>query len=274
MRKKPLEICLYAAGAGAFGVLLRWLENQLAFDTLHLADPSAFHVMFPAFVLICAAVYARFMRQMRKQRLELPKAPEEALGSGQRIHMLAALAGGGLMLLGGLLTFGKSEIDKYVGMLRVLAVLAMLSGAAFPVVLYDLGRGKVRTNLLCALMLLPMLLYAVWLILSYRYNAINSVPLSYWPDMLVATVSMLAYFHLAGFAFHAPNTWRCLWSCMLSAMLCISSLADSRYTGMELILLATAVQMLLMTWIMVQNLRKTETPATEPAKVDDGFEHL
>ena len=32
MQKKSLEITCYVAGAGAFGVFLRWLQDQLAFD--------------------------------------------------------------------------------------------------------------------------------------------------------------------------------------------------------------------------------------------------
>ena len=29
MQKKPLEITCYVAGAGAFGVFFRWLQDQL-----------------------------------------------------------------------------------------------------------------------------------------------------------------------------------------------------------------------------------------------------
>ena len=53
MRTKPLELSLYVAGAGAFGVFLRWLENQLAFDEADLAKPSAFHVMVIVFLVVC-----------------------------------------------------------------------------------------------------------------------------------------------------------------------------------------------------------------------------
>ena len=131
---------------------------------------------------------------------------------------------------------------------------------------------KKLAALLCALMTLPMLLYALWLILSYRNNAINSVPLSYGLDMLTAILCMVAYFYMAGFAFEAPGTWLRLLFPMLSATACIMSLADERYLGMEMILLATAGQMLLYTWLLVQNLQEKKK---EPVvKKDDGFEHL
>ena len=42
--KKSLELACYIGGAGAFGVFLRWLQLQLAFNELGLPDPSAFHV--------------------------------------------------------------------------------------------------------------------------------------------------------------------------------------------------------------------------------------
>ena len=35
MQKKSLEITCYVAGAGAFGVFLRWLQDQLAFDEIY-----------------------------------------------------------------------------------------------------------------------------------------------------------------------------------------------------------------------------------------------
>ena len=59
---------------------------------------------------------------------------------------------------------------------------------------------------------------------------------------------------------------------MLSATLCIMSLADERYTSMQMILLATAGQMQLYVWLMVQNLQKVEKKKV--VRKDDGFEHL
>ena len=272
MRKKPLEISLYVAGAGAFGVLLRWLENQLAFDDLGLADPSAFHVMVPGFIIICCLVYWRFLRQMDRQNLYIPREPERALGTGVKLQLLLGGLAGAVMVLGGLLLFVKSETDKYVGMTRFVALLAALSGAAWPMAMLELRRRKPRAGLLCLLQLLPMLLYASWLILSYRNNTINSVPLSYGLEMLVLIVTMIAYFRLAGFAFGTPRPRRCMLAAMLGAMLCIMSLADERYMGMELILLASAGQLLLAVWILVQNQQEKERRVI--VKKDDGFEHL
>ena len=272
MRKKPLELCLYVAGAGAFGVFLRWLENQLAFDENGLADPSAFHWMLAIFLIVCAVVFWRFLQQMDRINLFVPKPFTEALGSSVGLHRLLRVAAGAVMAIGALLLFAKSETDPFAGMLRLMALLAFVSGVAYPIVLAEAEREEPRPALLCPLMLLPMVTYAVWLVLSYRSNTINSVKLAFWLDMLVAILNMVAYFRMAGFAFGAPKPWRALLAAMLSATVSIMSLADGRYTGMEIILLATAGQMMLYIWILVQNLRKKERKVI--VKKDDGFEHL
>ena len=72
MGKKSLELCCYVAGAGAFGVFLRWLQVQLAFNELGLPDPSGLHIVVLLFVAVCAAVFYYFIRRFAKARLYLP----------------------------------------------------------------------------------------------------------------------------------------------------------------------------------------------------------
>ena len=40
MQKRVMEISCYVAGAGAFGVFLRWMQDQLAFNEFGLPDPA------------------------------------------------------------------------------------------------------------------------------------------------------------------------------------------------------------------------------------------
>ncbi len=272
MREKPLELSLYAAGAGAFGVFLRWMENQLAFNEQGLADPSAFHFIVAAFLIACLVVFWRFLRDIDRKNFFISPVFREALFTDVKLQTALSVLAGFIMAVGALMLFAKSETDQYVGMLRLLSGLALLSGIAFPLVLLEARREKPRHGLLCLMMLLPMFMYAVWLILSYRNNSINSVPLAYGLDMLVAIVSMTACFSMAGFAFGSAKPQRALLLVMLSCSICLMSLADERYTGMELILLATAGQMLLYTWILLRNLKERERKVI--VKKDDGFEHL
>ena len=43
--KKSLELICYIAGAGAFGVFLRWMQLQLAFNELGLPEKSRVHAV-------------------------------------------------------------------------------------------------------------------------------------------------------------------------------------------------------------------------------------
>ena len=168
MRNKPLELTLYAGGAGAFGVFLRWLEDQLAFNEEGLADPSAFHFIVPLFLIACVIVFWRFQQEIERKHWAVPTELGKAMYSELQLHTALSILAGFVMVLGGLLLFAKSETDRFVGALRVLAALAMLSGIAFPLVLLEAKRTAPRLSLLCPLMLLPLLMYAAWLILSYR----------------------------------------------------------------------------------------------------------
>ena len=72
MQKKALELSCYVAGAGAFGVFLRWLQVMIAFNDQGLVDRSAFNVLVPAFVIAAAVVFLRFLNQDERNHLYVP----------------------------------------------------------------------------------------------------------------------------------------------------------------------------------------------------------
>ena len=62
---------------------------------------------------------------------------------------------------------------------------------------------------------------------------------------------------------------------MMGTMMCIMALADERYMGMQLILLASAGMLLLYTWILVRNLEQLPPKKIDDPAVDEGgFEKL
>ena len=74
MQKKPLEITCYVAGAGAFGVFFRWLQDQLAFDEAGLNEKSVFNFLVPLLVIAAALLFRRFVSDMKERRLNTPSA--------------------------------------------------------------------------------------------------------------------------------------------------------------------------------------------------------
>ena len=273
MQKKPLEISCYVAGAGAFGVFFRWLQDQLAFDEAGLNERSVFNVLVPVLALAAIWLFNRFLQQMKEQKLELPEEYCDALFNPGKLFTAARWAAGAIMIAGAALLLISSETDQHADLIRILCLLAFLSGAAFPLVLgaanYEFlaHEGLVRVG-----MLLPVLTYAFWLVLCYLQNAYNSVAWSYAMEILSIIAAMFGFFRVGGFAFRVPDGHKALFAAMFGTAMCIMSLADERYTGMQMILLATAGEMLLYNWIMLQNMVQVERKVV--VQKDDGFEHL
>lgn len=270
-----MEISCYVAGAGAFGVFLRWLQDQLAFNEHGLADPSAFHVMLPVYILICALVFRHFVKRYDKEKLVVPESFSAAFRNEGRLYAALRWGIGGLMVVGGIVLLMTSELNKYAGMLRILSIVAILAGASFTALTTLANRENVKPDLLCLLAFVPIFVYATWLIYCYRANSINSVIWSYVVEVGTVIMAMVAFFRIAGFPFNAPKYRRCLFDIMFAAMLCLLSLADERYLGMHIILFSSALMFLFYNWVLICNMQKAEEPAeVKPEISEDGFEHL
>ena len=271
--KKALEINAYVAGAGAFGVFFRWMQRQLAFED-GLVKGSVWNVIVPLSILVVGYVFLRFVGRFKNERCYLPDELEEALVSPGKLYTIVRWAVGILMCVGALAVLATCETDKNAVMLRVVALLAGLSGLSFSLLLSAANRKRVwmGPKVLCLFSFLPMLLFAVWLILSYKENAINSVIWDYSIEIITLCVGMVSFFRVGGFAFGQPNCWRAMFFAMFGAFLCIMSLADSRNIGLQIILLSAALMLINYNWIMVANLRSRE--AEEGEAPSDGFERL
>ena len=271
--KRALELNAYVAGAGAFGVFFRWMQRQLAFED-GLAKSSFWNLMVPLSILIVGYVFLRFVDRFRNQRCYLPDEFEQALVNPGKLYSAARWAVGILMCVGALAVLATCETDKNAVMLRVVAVLAALTGLCFPMLLSAANKPRpwLGSRVLCLFSFLPILLFGVWLVLSYKENAINSVVWDYAIEIVTLCVVMLSFFHAAGFAFGQPNTWRAMFFAMFGAFLCIMSLADSRNVGLQIILLSAALMLINYNWIMAANLRSKA--AEEKEIPSDGFERL
>lgn len=275
MQKDALEKTCYIGGAGAFGVFIRWLQTQVAFNDEGLPDPSVFNVLVPLAILAAGAVFFVFVRRWREKRYYLPAEFNRALFNDGLGYMALRWIVGGLMCLGAVALFARCEADKNVGFYRVLALLGLASGVAFPLILREAREEEPRIKLVCALSVAPMLLFAFWLVTCYKVNSINGVVWAYCIEVIACCALLLAFFRVAGFAFSSPDAWNSLFLCMFAPFLAIVSLADERYMGMQLMLLSAAGMLILYNWIMICNLkRKKVDPIAAAAAETGGFEQL
>lgn len=278
MHKRSLEITCYVCGAGAFGVFFRWLQVMMAFDEQGLNEKSAFNVLVPLIIVASAWLFRRFINQIRAERRYVDAEYCEALYNPGKLFTAARWVAGVVMALGALVLFVAAETDVDSELLRILAILAFCSGVTYPVVLGAANYDELaHVGMLRFFMLLPVLSYALWLIISYKQNSYNSVPGDYAIEMLSFIAAMLAYFRVMGFAYFVPDGRKCMFAVMMCAMLSIMSLADGRYMGMQMIILGTAIQMAIYNWVLIMNLKKREKkkPAEEELPMDDGgFRHL
>ena len=109
MQKKPLEITCYVAGAGAFGVFFRWLQDQLAFDEAGLNEKSVFNLLVPVLVIAAALLFQRFLSDMKERRLCAPEDFCEALYNPGKLFAAARWAAGVVMIAGAGLLLISSE---------------------------------------------------------------------------------------------------------------------------------------------------------------------
>ena len=274
MHKDALEKSCYVGGAGAFGVFIRWLQTQVAFNDEGLPDPSFFNVLVPLSILAALALFFVFVRRWREKKYYLPPAFNKALHNDNLIYAALRWFLGALMCLGAVALFASSETDRDVGFYRVLAVLGLLAGASFPFLLREANEEEPRLKLACLLHAAPMLLFAFWLVTCYKVNSINGVVWVYGVEVVACCFLLLAFFRVAGFAYASPNVWHSLFFCMAAPFLAIVCLADGRYMGMQLMLLAAAGMLMLYNWIMIANLRRKKTDPFAAAAETGGFEAL
>lgn len=272
--KKSLELACYIGGAGAFGVFLRWLQLQLAFNELGLPDPSLFHPVLFLYAVAAAIVFLYFVHRYEKQRLYLPDNFPEAFSNVGRLYLAARIVSGLLVSAGGILLYMQTEADRNSSDYRLIAILAVLSGIAYILWMTAANRDPQPSIwLLCLFSFLPMFFLAAWMVICYKINTINSVIWSFAPEMVAVAASMFAFFRLGGYVFGRPKWKHCLFICMFAAMLCISCLADERYLGMQIIFVGLAAQLLFCSWVMVKNFRKGDAPRKKE-KSTGGFESL
>ena len=260
---KSLEISCYVIGAGAFGVFFRWMQLQLAYEN-GLPGKSVWHAFVLLLIAASAAVFYYFIRNFEKAGLTVPGSFFEALSNKGRLFTVLRWLFGGILCAGSIMLFLTSELDANVTFLRVLSGFGLLCGISYPLLLSCANRPHAVSNTTVTLLaILPLFFICTWLLTSYKQNSINPIIWNYVLEVLTLIVVMLAFFRIAGFAYGVPDPKKCMFTCMLGAMLSLMSLADSRYLAQQIMFFAIALMLAMYNWIMIANLKTRKESAEQ-----------
>lgn len=266
MHKNSLKICGFTVGAGAFGMFFRWLQNQSVFEAdTGLVKPSALNIIVPLVIALAAVLFFGLLKGLRKQGYCAPESFYEAFAQNSKAYTAASWVFGVLMAVGGAASLRGTAAVPMSALYAVFALLAVLSGLSFPLVCAA-PRSRYSPGLICVLMTLPIILFTLWLILSYRVHASIPAVWSYAIEILSLSVALVAFFLAAGYAYGVPRPMPTMFMTMLAAFMCIMSLADAGSFGQKLVFAASAGMFVLYAWTLAGNLG---IASPDEARTDD-----
>ena len=251
MQKEAWTYSLTGAVLGAFGLLLRWLQREMIIDETSLPVRHALiSVLFVLFLFAAAAGLWILSGRLGGDRSS--EEPEEALAVFHPIPMIL-LGLAGLAALGGALLMVVGDGSAF---LRFSALAGVFSAAVLVLYPYlprwgDFGAG---------LSLVPVVFFSLWLIVSYKDNAVNPIVWDYGPLILAISATLYAVYRLCGYLYYRIRSRRTVFACALAVMLCLSVTMDEIAFGIRILLAGWAVGLGTICWILWRNMR-TESPA-------------
>lgn len=260
MQKKPLMFCGFTAMMGIFGAFLRWLQNMLAFEeeTQLAVTYSPWHFIVILYLVGFAIFLWQFVR--RYKTYEMPMQYPDAFRCNSKFWKASAILFTVIMVLGALIAMFRSvTTDKgniFELVLGLFAVVCAINFMAF----VDGTHGKNPRNGGFASIVI-VLFFCYRLIATYKAFAADPVVWHFAIQLLAVSAALLAFYYIAGFAYKAPKMLPTLFFSNLGAFLSITSCADDVSIGHNLIAVATAGILLLISYAQLSNLYLPEETA-------------
>ncbi len=253
MQKKSWTFVCYAFVTGAFAMFLRWLQliNCFEEDTGLFISGSA---LTPAFIIMLFIACAGILVMSLLFRLTSDE-PAQAFRVKSPLCMVFTALLSLVMLVGAILLFIQSGSMCAELLFRLLAVLAIAAAAAMFVVINRMSSGR-ADNVSCFCFVVIVLFYCLWLVASYKSHDSDPVIWDYWPEILALASGTLSWYYLAGFAFGRPRPRATVFFCGLSFILELVCMPDDRSASLSLLLIAPALESLMLSWILIRNLQR------------------
>ena len=264
MRKNALINSCYVCAAGAFGTFFRWLQNQSCFDAeTGLLNPSALNYIVPLSIIGAAILFYFLVKKLKKQKLEPPKDIFDVFNGTSIFYPIVFIVIALVTFVGSIVTLFNVTGEKYATVYRLIALLAAASAVTFPLICSS-RRKRYMPAIIGIFMCIPIIVFSVMLLLCYKINSSEPVIWSYCIEIVTCCICILAFFRNAGFAFERPMPYRAIYLSMLAAFMCFTTLADSRYIGLQMIYLGFAGMLVTEIWMIISNMRKPAAAEESP----------
>ena len=268
MQKKALSTTIYVIAAGAFGAFFRWLQNQSAFEAdTGLLTKSVFNYLVPLVMIAAAVLFRSLIKKLKAEGLVPPKTIAEAFTSKSILYPVAFYTAAVVTVIGGIATFLEAGAVRFPGFYLILGVTGIVCGACFPM-LCKSARKKLSPKTVSFLMTTPVIMFAVWLVSSYKMNADHPTLWSYAVEILAIVAAIIAFYYTAGIAFGRPQGYKGMFGAMFGTFMCMTALADSRLLGLQLMFLGSAMMLAIENALVLLNMKTAaeqdeDTPRTQ-----------
>ena len=268
MRKNALIICCYVCAAGAFATFIRWLQNQIAYDAeTGLMSSNILNVLLPIIMLGAVALFALLSRNLLK-KYTAPATVQDTFRGTTVLFPIVAWVVAAFTVIGALVAMLGLADDKCRGLYMTVSLLAILSGASFPMICTASVK-RYSPATVSAFMTLPILMMTLWLVTAYKANASNPNTWVYAVEILAIASALIAFYLTAGYPYGKPKPFSTLVMAMTAAFLCFMALADERQFGLQMIFLGCAGMLMVEVWMIVSNMKEKTLSEDEE---DDGGE--
>ena len=266
MRNRAYHLTAYAAVISAAGFMLRWLQNIRIIDPETGLATSGMPISYvvAGLIVLAAASFAGIAFYLR--RFDAPCDPEMALTGKTLIHTAISIIPALILAAAGVMLLAQAASDKNILILifgaatfiGAVSVLGLVTGMRRP---DKAGARRLWSGLL-------ILFGGLWLITIYKTAATDPVLWRFAVEILAICVSLLAFYHVAGYFYGQPTPYVSIFLCQTGAFLCIMSAIDDHSTAENLCFIAVALLLLIWSYTIIANLGKqpeSETPASEDA---------
>lgn len=295
MRKNALTLTCTACVSGAFGIFCRWIQGMSAFEENGLYKPGSWSGIVLILMYIAALAALIGFTVYFKSKMGLASPPEYGLATAgnRRWALIIALVITLMMAAGCVMLLITAEGEQFSGLLRVLALLGLMAAGGFMGLAGACGKpspkGSGLEAGLCLASALPVACCCFWLVVSYRQDAATGVVWSYAPEIIALSVSLLAFYYVAGHAYGRPRPFAAIFLCEFGAFSCFVTLPDERLFALQVMVFALAVMQLYIGLLMTANLRPAEeidarfpgaleaeglAPEEPEEEADDGLEDM